>query len=158
MSADETRGEAHARGQKEGRIDALLEEHTEHLSKINGSVEDAANALARLETEVHKLDANTRAALADLETALRAALREVVSDIRTLNEEGRIRDERVRVAADTLETETERRRKELATTAEASDRGARSEDMQFTRRQGIAVAAVATALTIVGIALSQGWL
>lgn len=56
------------------------------------------------------------------------AVMDLASEARTMREESRIRDERVAVAADTLATETERRRSELADTITSTDR-------KFTRRE-----------------------
>ena len=84
------------RGLKEGRVDALLEEHTLRLNKINGSVDRFAKSnesLAKAMREMHeKLD----------------------SKLRNIEEQMRLDAERVKVAADTLAAETERRREELA--------------------------------------------
>ncbi len=143
MSEPETAREAHARGQKEGRMDALLAEHSEHLAKINGSIERAALAEEALEKVVASLDVHTQDALRKLEVQLKLAIANVASDVRTLNEDARLRDERVSVAARTLATETERRRTELADTASAGSN-------KFTRRQQIA----ALALTVIGLGLS----
>jgi hypothetical protein len=87
------------RGLKEGRVDALLDEHTQRLNKINGSVE----RFAKSNEEMAK--------------ALREGLELQARELRKLQEEGRARDLAVKVAADTLATETERRREELATAA-----------------------------------------
>jgi hypothetical protein len=94
---------------KEGRIDALLADHTAHLEQIYGMIEKAADA--------------------NLDVA--EALRGLASDIRTLQEASRLSSERVKVAADTLAIETERRRKELAETDSQSDR-------RFSRREKLA--------------------
>lgn len=95
------------RGLKEGRTDALLEEHSKHFQRINGSIDKFIKVAEDNAT----------------------AMRELASEIRTLQEEGRLAEERVKVAATTLATETERRREELAvatsTTASADAKGAR---------------------------------
>ena len=83
------------RGLQEGARDALLEEHTARLNKINGSVERHAKSVEAL----------TRNMVQGFE--------KLASEIRTMQEEARLDRERVRVAADTLAAETERRRKEL---------------------------------------------
>jgi secreted Zn-dependent insulinase-like peptidase len=80
-------------GFKQGRIDALLEEHTARLDGINGNIERFAES---------------NDALAD--------------EIRTVQEQLRIAAERVVVAASTLAAETERRREALATTDRTFDR------------------------------------
>lgn len=89
----ETPGDILARGRKEGRIDALLAEHSSHLAKINGSIDRFSES----------------------SEDLTVAMRELASEIRTLQEEGRSAALAVKVAADTLAIETERRRDELAT-------------------------------------------
>lgn len=43
------------RGRKEGRIDALLEAHSEHLGIINGSIERSAKALEAVAETVREL-------------------------------------------------------------------------------------------------------
>jgi hypothetical protein len=73
------------RGLQEGARDALIEEHTKRLNRINGSVERHAIAVEKLSGE-----------------------------IRELREEARRREEAVKVAASTLAEETERRRAALA--------------------------------------------
>lgn len=90
------------RGVKEGRDDATLLAHAEHLSRINGHLE--------------------RAAIASEQVAAR--LTELASEIRTLQEEGRIATR----TASALATETERRRADLADTAATDDR-------RFSRRE-----------------------
>jgi hypothetical protein len=154
---DETSREALERGKKEGRIDALLEEHSAHLAKINGSVADAAKALDGLSTEIHTLSRDSQRALDAVERELRAALRLLGDDIRTLNEELRLRDERVSVAAGVLAKETERRREELAASVETTDRTTRSNEVQFSRRQQLVALAIATGLTIAGLVLAHPW-
>ena len=84
MSAELT---DYQRGLKEGRVDALLDEHTSRLNKINGSVERHAVAVEQL-----------------------------ASEIRQLRDEARLREDAVKVAAATLAEETERRRAALADT------------------------------------------
>ncbi len=81
------------RGEKAGRIDALLEAHTDHLAAINGSIDRFA-------------DSNI----------------ELASEIRSVQEQLRLAAERVVVAATTLATETERRRSELADANTDTDR------------------------------------
>ena len=44
-----------ARGVREGRVDALLESHTQHLTAINGSIERCAVANEKLTLEVRSL-------------------------------------------------------------------------------------------------------
>lgn len=107
------------RGLKEGRIDALLEAHTTHLARINGSIERAADA-----------------SLAAAEST-----RVLAGEIRTMAEQQRLAAERVKVAADTLATETERRRKELADSAETGDR-------RWGRRERLAALALTVAVAL----------
>lgn len=83
------------RGLQEGARDALLEEHTARLNKINGSVERHAKSNESLARTVQ------------------VGFDKVASEIRTMQEEARLDRERVKVAAETLAAETERRRKEL---------------------------------------------
>lgn len=84
------------RGKKEGRVDALLDEHTARLNKINGSVERFSKSHDNLAKSVS------------------VGFEKVASEIRTLQEEARLREERVKVAATTLAAENERRRFEEA--------------------------------------------
>jgi septal ring factor EnvC (AmiA/AmiB activator) len=80
------------RGRKEGRVDALLEEHTARLNKINGSVERHAKSNETLAKE------------------MRAGFDKVATVIASMQEDARARELAVTVAAETLATETERRR------------------------------------------------
>jgi hypothetical protein len=109
---------ARAEGREAGRIDEILRQYGVHFDSINGSIEKSASAIT-----------------------------ELASEIRQLREEARLRDERVAVAAETLATETERRREELAGTTAGAEH-------KFTRRERtlalvIAVAAVVAPLVIV---------
>jgi septal ring factor EnvC (AmiA/AmiB activator) len=88
--------EDYERGKKEGRVDALLEEHTARLNKINGSVERHAKSVETLAKQVN------------------LGFEKLASEIRTMQEEARIREAKVSTAAETLAVETERRRKQLA--------------------------------------------
>jgi Flp pilus assembly protein TadB len=141
----ETRQDELAAARKEGETDALLREHSKHLAEINGSVGDAATALGQLTKEVHDLSAEGQRALREVQHKLEDANRETISEIRKLQEELRIRDERVATARTTLAEETERRRADLAITAEAADAHSRSDQWRFTKWHGIAVALVALA-------------
>jgi hypothetical protein len=146
----ETRLEELAAARKEGETDALLREHSKHLSEINGSVADAARALSLLTAEVHDLNSEGQLALRNVQHHLEDAIRGAVSEIRKLQEELRIRDERVNTARVTLADETERRRAELATQAETADRSANTEQWRFTKWHAI----LAALLTAVGVALT----
>jgi hypothetical protein len=141
----ETRQDELAAARKEGETDALLREHSKHLAEINGSVADAASALDALTREVHDLSGEGQRALREVQHKLEDANRETISEIRKLQEELRIRDERVATARTTLAEETERRRADLAVTAEAADAHSRSDQWRFTKWHGIAVALVAVA-------------
>lgn len=81
-------------GLKEGRVDALLDEHTQRLNKINGSVERHAKSVEGLTKQ------------------MTVGFEKVATEIRTMQEEARIREATVKVAAETLAVETERRRGE----------------------------------------------
>jgi chemotaxis response regulator CheB len=81
---------------REGRVDALLEEHTSRLNKINGSVDRFAKSNE------------------DMTKAMREMQEKLHDSIRGIEEQMRLDAERVKVAAETLATETERRREELA--------------------------------------------
>lgn len=48
-------GKDFQRGKVQGRQDERLDNHSEHLDKINGSIGDAAQALAELASEVRSL-------------------------------------------------------------------------------------------------------
>lgn len=105
------------RGQREGRVDALLEAHTKHLGKINGHIEQFTRV-------VDRLDKSTHAGFDKLEGA-----------ILSLQTEGRLAEERVNVAAITLAGETERRRAELAAAAEAKALASSGDFQRFTKRE-----------------------
>jgi hypothetical protein len=81
-------------GLKEGRVNALLEEHTARLNKINGSVERHAKSVETLAKQMS------------------VGFEKVASEMRTMQEEARARELAVQVAATTLAEETERRRVE----------------------------------------------
>jgi len=87
------------RGKEEGRVNALLGEHTARLNKINGNIERFAKSNETLAKTMREDATKTREALDLLSSALR-----------TMQEEGRARDLAVTVAAETLAKETERRR------------------------------------------------
>jgi methyl-accepting chemotaxis protein len=121
------------RGLKEGRIDALLQAHSEHLGRLNGNVEKFG-----LSNE-----------------ALAAAIRELASEIRTLQEEGRLAEERVNVAATTLARETERRREELATAATAASTVEQSAERKFSKRERLIALAITVILAVIGFYLAR---
>jgi DNA repair exonuclease SbcCD ATPase subunit len=146
----DNRQEELAAARKEGEIDALLREHSKHLAEINGSVGDAAKALAVLTEEVRDLSVTGERALRDVQHKLEDAIRDSVGEIRKLQEELRIRDERVQTARATLADETERRRAELAATVEQADRSADADQFRFTKWHGIAL----VALTALGVLLT----
>jgi septal ring factor EnvC (AmiA/AmiB activator) len=83
------------RGVKEGRVNALLDEHTSRLNKINGSVERFSKS--------HE----------SLAKAISVGLEKLAAEMRVMQEEARARELAVKVAADTLAKETERRRQAL---------------------------------------------
>jgi hypothetical protein len=91
-------------GVKEGHIDSILKEHEKRLAAINGNIQRFAESIEKLDDD------------------MRSGLDGVASDIRSMQEHSRLAEERVKVAATTLATETERRRAELETTATTSDR------------------------------------
>jgi cell division protein FtsL len=103
------------RGKEEGRVDEVLRQHGQHLARINGSIDDSTQALSNL-----------------------------AGEIRELREDSRLREERVVVAAETLATETERRRSELADTATSADRA-------FTRREKVMGLALSLAVGAVAV-------
>lgn len=110
------------RGKKEGHVEAQLAEHSQHLSRINGSIDR----------------------FTDVTRDAAAATRELSSEIRTLQEEGRLAAERVRVAAATLATETERRRAELAETVSSGDR-------RFSKRERLAALLIALVAALAAV-------
>lgn len=87
------------RGKREGVVDATLKDHGVHLSRINGNIDRFALALEALAER------------------LTAAVDRLSAEVRTLQEQGRSAALAVKVAADTLALETERRREELAASA-----------------------------------------
>ena len=80
------------RGVKEGRVNALLDEHTGRLNKINGSIERFSKS--------HE----------SLAKAISVGLEKLAAEMRVMQEEARARELAVKVAAETLAKETERRR------------------------------------------------
>jgi hypothetical protein len=117
---------ARAEGREEGRIAEILRRHEDHFSTINGSIEKSKDAMIVL-----------------------------ASEIRGLREDARIRDERVQVAADTLATETERRREELAGTVDQADRLTASSEHKFTRRERLGALVMTAALAVIGYLLGR---
>ena len=92
----------HSAEYERGRVDALLEEHTARLNKINGSIE-------------HHARSNE-----DLARAISTGLERVGNEMRKIQEEVRARDLAAEVAKKTLAAETERRRKELSDLVDAN--------------------------------------
>lgn len=128
------------RGVKEGRTDALLDEHTARLDAINGSI-------GRFSTTVEALAKNVR-----------EGLEKVSSAVRTLQEEGRLAEERVNVAAKTLAAEAERHRAELETTASGLAATAAAlatsetkSDRKFSKREKVLSLVVAIAVPAASI-------
>jgi hypothetical protein len=113
------------RGRKEARTDAILEEHSRHLATINGSIERAAAAM--------ELVGRTNLNLA--------------SEIRTLQEDSRLDRERVKVAAEVLAKETERRREALVESVSTDDR-------KFSKRERLVGLAISLAAIIVTVYLA----
>ena len=131
------------RGKKEGRTDALLAEHTARLDAINGSIEQSASAIEALTKTVRDWSAK----LSDA--------------IRTLQEEGRLAEERVNVAAATLAADAARRRIELeatatglATTAATLAATQTTNDRQWSRGQQLAMLVIAFAAVFVTVYFS----
>jgi hypothetical protein len=114
------------RGRKEGHIDALLVQHTKRLSAISDCVDKLSGAVS------------------ELGETLRTGLLDLASSIRTLQEEGRLAEERVKVAAVTLATETERRREELAQSLASGDR-------KWTKRQQLLALALSSVLALCAV-------
>jgi len=147
MDDDRDRRQAEiAAARKEGQTDALLLDHSEHLAKINGSVEDTARSLVALTDEVRDRSVRGERALRDVQYKLEDAIRAAVGEIRTLQEELRIRDERVATAKTTLADETERRRHDLEMSTEAAQ-------FRFTRWHG----GIGLVLVVVGLVLAHHW-
>lgn len=82
------------RGKLEGRNEARMDEAFTRLNKINGSVERHAKSNEALARE------------------MKAGFESIAGEIRNMQEEARIREASVKVAAETLAKETERRRVE----------------------------------------------
>lgn len=129
------------KGHREGVVDATLSAHALHLRTINGNI-----ARANVVTQ-------------ELTTTVRDGLAAVESAVRTLQEEARLAEERVNVAAATLARETERRREELAATAAQAALSENKNDRRWSRSQemgGIALAFLALVATIVGLYIASG--
>ncbi|HEY8723458.1 MAG TPA: hypothetical protein VIL92_06315 [Gaiellaceae bacterium] len=126
------------RGKREGRVDATLEAHGRHLTRINGNIERFATAIETLTT------------------TMLARFDKSDHEILTLQEDGRSAALAVTVAAETLETDAERRRGELAetaaglaVTAKALETSETKDDRAFSKRERLA----ALAVSIVGAAV-----
>lgn len=142
---EETQRETLARGQKEGRIDALLEEHTKHLNKINGSIAEVAKTEQAMAEAIRKLDANMTRGLDKLERKLHDDIDVVVNDVRMMQEEQRSRDTKVESARLALAEDTERKRRALADTA--------AQGMTQRAKITLGLAVIALLLTALGIYL-----
>ncbi len=113
MSTHENAQEAFDKGVKQGIDDATLAAHSEHLRRINGSIDHMTEALQNLERGLQDHGVKMTGELARLDRELTAAMSEVASDVRTLNEDQRARDVRVESAREALAEQTERRREGL---------------------------------------------
>jgi len=121
------------RGKREGRVDATLDDHGRHLSRINGNIAKFATVVETLNsTMLEKLDT-------------------IAHEILTLQEDGRSAALAVTVAAETLEADAERRRGELAetaaglaVTAKALETSETKDDRAFSKRERLAALAVST--------------
>jgi chromosome segregation ATPase len=80
------------RGEEKGRVNALLDEHTIRLGKINGSIERHAKSVEALAKEI------------------RQTRQEISDKLTTMDTASAARDLAVQVAKETLEKETERLR------------------------------------------------
>ena len=60
------------RGKREGRLDALVAEHTNHLGLINGSIERFAAGTEALAAEIRELRTDFRLQIAAADAAARA--------------------------------------------------------------------------------------
>lgn len=145
MSSGETPQAAFERGQKQGVDDATLAAHTEHLRRINGSVDHMTAALTELREAIHARGATSDSRIATLERNLTAAIAAVASDVRTLNEDQRSRDVKVEAARATLAEQTERRR-------DALEEGG----WKFTRWQQTLGLLIAITSVLVGIYFATG--
>lgn len=124
---------------------------TDSPREPNITISRAALRVELLETEIRLKDYfDTRLAnkaesaqVADLERRFES----MATDIRTLQEERRLAEERLKVAADVLATETERRREALV---DATG----NEDRRFTRRERIFASAVSLLLLLATVYLA----
>ena len=121
------------RGKKEGVTEALLAEHTARLDAMNGNI-------ARFAAANETLSKWTR----DGFTKLESAVREIQEDMRSAALA-------LKVTADTLATETERRREELAVTATATESSAQHADRAFSKREKVLSLIVAVVVPAAGI-------
>lgn len=141
-----TRQEDLDAARKEGHDDATLAAHSLHLLNINGSLERTADALVALTTEIHKLGADSQRDLRDVERKMKESVDRLALDIRTLNEDQRVRDTALTVAAEGLAKQTEERREALASTG-------------LSRGRLLTVIGIVSAasLTIIGFILANPW-
>ena len=123
-------------GVKEGKIDAHLQEHDRRLDAINGNI-------AKFTTSVR-----------ELATTVRKGLDGLASEIRTLQEEGRLAERERTSREQTLAKETERRREELALTATALSAQESTSDRKFSKRERLVALAVTVALGLISLYLA----
>ena len=121
------------RGKREGRVDALLESHGRSITAIRDEIKRFTALVESLSATVHK------------------ALDQLSDGLRTMQEEGRARDLAVKVAAETLAKETERRRAELETSVATTDRS-------FTKRERIAGLVLGAVTVVVTVLAATGHL
>jgi septal ring factor EnvC (AmiA/AmiB activator) len=117
-------GREFSRGRESGRQDQQLDDHAQHLAKINGSIERFSTSLDGLQAEVSQLR----------------------EDLRT-------RDTRETAAKETLAAETQRRKEALEVTAADIKGVADAKDRTFTRREklmGMAFTAIGTGSLLYG--------
>lgn len=124
----------YARGLREGRVEARLDSHDERFEKLNGSLGRHAAATEKLAIEIAGL----------------------ASNIRTLEESGKLAAERVETTRKTLAEETERRKDALEVTADELTLRERGSDRKWTKWQQAAALAVAISAVIVTILIGTG--
>ena len=144
---DETQREAFARGIKEGLDDATLAEHSKHLDRINGSLEELVKAEARLAQLIRDLDARVSGRFDQVDQMIREAISGIDDEVRTMQEEKRRDVTKVEATRAALAEQTETRREALA---DAAQQG-------LTQRQklGLGLAAITVLLTILGFYLTH---
>lgn len=114
------------RGKREGKTEQRLDDHDEHLDRINGNIRDFAAAAAQLAKEIAKF-----------------------------GDDARLDRERVRVAAATLAEVTEQRREDVETQRLERAENLAGSTFKWTKGYTIATVLLTVVFTVLGITLKH---